>query len=71
MTQNEIEALDAFRKALEEARKEYKLQGDELRDALNLPPGTPGYYAAALVVQSESSSSLSLEMLKGYISKYT
>jgi hypothetical protein len=51
-TQNELEALAAFRKALEEARKEYKLQGDELRDALNLPPGTPGYYAA-LVVQSE------------------
>lgn len=51
-TQNEIEALAAFRKALEEARKEYKLQGDELRDALNLPPCTPGYFAA-LVVQSE------------------
>ena len=51
-TQNEIEALAAFRKALEGAIKVYKLQGDELRDALNLPPGTPGYHAA-LVVQSE------------------
>jgi hypothetical protein len=51
-TQNELEALAALRKALEEARKEYKLQGDELRDALNLPPGNPGYYAA-LVVQSD------------------